>query len=79
MHSRANAVSVRGVRALFDAMARGREIARRLDTWFESRKRASEDRAALAAMSAHQLRDIGICRHDGARIVEAQWFAQFGR
>ena len=40
-------------------------VARRLDAWLAARARAIDDSEALAAMSARELRDIGL---DPARI-----------
>lgn len=37
-------------------------FAQEIDAWLQARSRAAEDRALLASMSDHELRDIGLDR-----------------
>ena len=50
-----------------------RAIARRIDAWFEARKRAAEDLELLAGMSDRDLRDIGIERASVNAVVDGTW------
>lgn len=50
--------------ALSEVMRVLRAGAQTVDAWRAARRRAAQDREALANMSARQLRDIGIVRWD---------------
>ncbi len=56
--------------ALSEAIRMLRVAAQRVGAWRTAKKRAAEDREALANMSARQLRDIGISRAVASTLVD---------
>lgn len=50
-----------------------RTTLRRIEAWFEARKRAAEDREVLASMSDRDLRDIGIERASVNAVADGIW------
>ena len=54
-----------------------RALTRRIDAWREARRRAAEDRAALANMSDRELHDIGISRTSIEAVVQRSWAREY--
>lgn len=50
-----------------------------LDAWLARRRRASEDRDALASMSERELRDIGVSRGSTDEIAAGDWTRHWPR
>ena len=61
--------SARGARALAEALAALRGLARGVEAWLEARRRVAADRDALAAMSERELLDIGLDRASANAVV----------
>jgi uncharacterized protein YjiS (DUF1127 family) len=54
-------------------------IALRVDAWLAARKRAADDREALAGMSDRDLMDIGISRASVDAIAGGTWMRDVSR
>lgn len=54
-------------------------LALRVDAWLVARKRAADDREALASMSDRDLMDIGISRASADAIAGGTWMRDVSR
>jgi uncharacterized protein YjiS (DUF1127 family) len=65
--------------AFIEAIRALRALAQRVDAWLEARKRAREDRYALAGMSDRELLDIGIDRGSVSDVADGTWTREYPR
>jgi uncharacterized protein YjiS (DUF1127 family) len=65
--------------AFGEAIRALRALAQRVDAWVEARKRAREDRYALASMSDRELLDIGIDRGSVNDVADGVWMRDYPR
>jgi uncharacterized protein YjiS (DUF1127 family) len=55
-----------------------RDFARRIEGWLVARRRAADDRVALAQMSDRELADIGVPRASRDAVAGGAWTRDFG-